>query len=229
MLPESLEIIGTAHVSQKSMEKVRETILENKPDIVAVELDTNRYQNLLNEKYGKKKEFQIRELIKGNNLTLFLVSGFLSYIQRKIGDDIGVKPGSEMLAAVDAANEVGARIALIDRDISITLNRAIKKMSFIEKMKFIYGILASFFNKDDEIKDIDSITEGDALKEVMGYFQEMSPNAYDVLVNERDAYMAKMLLGIDGQNVIAVVGAGHQKGIKKYIDEPDKIPSFEEY
>ena len=230
MAPQSLEIIGTAHVSEKSVEKVRNTILEKKPDVVGVELCINRYNNLMNERNGieQKKEFQIKELIKGDNLTLFLISGFLSYMQRKIGDDVGVKPGSEMLAAIDAANEVGARVALIDRDISITLNRAIKKMSFVEKMKFIYGIIASFFSKDDDIKDIDSITEGDALQEVMEYFQEMSPKAYDVLVTERDAYMAKMLLDINEENVVAVVGAGHQSGIKKYMDNPDILPSFEE-
>lgn len=230
MASESLEIIGTAHVSEKSIEKVRNTILEKVPDVVAVELDINRYHNLLNEKHGKteKKEFQIKELIKGDQLTLFLVSGFLSYMQRKIGDDVGVKPGSEMMAAIDAANEVGARIALIDRDISITLNRALNKMSFIEKMKFIYGLIASFFSKDDEIEDIESITEGDALEEVMGYFQEMSPKAFDVLVTERDAYMAKMLLDINEENVVAVVGAGHKEGITKYMDNPEKIPPIYE-
>lgn len=230
MPPEKLEIIGTAHVSEKSIEKVRNTITEKKPDVVAVELDINRYHNLLNEKYGKteKKEFQIKELMKGDKLTLFLVSGFLSYMQRKIGDDLGVKPGSEMLAAIDAANEVGARIALIDRDISVTLNRAINKMSFVEKIKFIYGIIASFFSKDEELENIDSITEGDALKEVMQYFQETSPKAFDVLVTERDAYMARMILGIDEDSVVAVVGAGHQNGIKKYMENPDELPSFEE-
>ncbi|MGZ7044247.1 MAG: TraB/GumN family protein, partial [Methanobacterium sp.] len=230
MSPKTLEIIGTAHVSEKSIEKVRKTILEKNPDVVAVELDINRYHNLLNEKQGKteKKDFQIRELMKGDKLTLFLVSGFLSYMQRKIGDDLGVKPGSEMLAAVDTANEIGARIALIDRDISVTLNRAIKKMSFFEKMKFIYGIIAAFFAKDEEIEDIESITEGDALEEVMQYFKDTSPKAYDVLVTERDAYMAKMLLSINEENVVAVVGAGHQNGIKKFIDSPDEIPPFEE-
>jgi pheromone shutdown-related protein TraB len=230
MVPESLEIIGTAHVSEKSVEKVRNTILEKTPDVVAVELCINRYNNLMNERNGidTKKEFQIKELIKGDNLTLFLISGFLSYMQRKIGNEVGVKPGSEMLAAIDAANEVGARVALIDRDISITLKRAIKKMSFFEKMKFIYGIIASFFTKDENIGDIDSITEGDALKEVMNYFQEMSPKAYHVLVRERDAYMAKMLLNIDEENVVAVVGAGHENGIKKYMNNPEELPSFEE-
>ncbi|MGZ7119666.1 MAG: TraB/GumN family protein [Methanobacterium sp.] len=230
MSPKTLEIIGTAHVSEKSIEKVRKTILEKNPDVVAVELDITRYHNLLNEKQGKteKKDFQIRELMKGDKLTLFLVSGFLSYMQRKIGDDLGVKPGSEMLAAVDTANEIGARIALIDRDISVTLNRAIKKMSFFEKMKFIYGIIAAFFAKDEEIEDIESITEGDALEEVMQYFKDTSPKAYDVLVTERDAYMAKMLLSINEENVVAVVGAGHQNGIKKFINSPHEIPPFEE-
>jgi len=230
MAPQSLEIIGTAHVSEKSIEKVKSAIFEKTPDVVAVELDINRFNNLMNERNGidQKKEFQIKEIIKGDNLTLFLISGFLSYMQNKIGDDVGVKPGSEMLAAIDAANEIGARVALIDRDISITLNRAIKKMSAFEKMKFIYGILASFFTKDEDIEDIDSITEGDALQEVMKYFQEMSPRAYDVLVTERDAYMAKMLMGINEENVVAVVGAGHQSGIKKYMENPDGLPSFEE-
>lgn len=230
MVPESLEIIGTAHVSEKSVETVKNTILDKNPDVVAVELCISRYHNLMNEQYGEpqKKEFQIREVIKGKNLTLFLVSGFLSYLQRKIGDDVGVKPGSEMLAAINAAEETGARISLIDRDISITLNRAINKMSYIEKMKFIYGLIASFFSKDEDIEDIDSITEGDSLKEVMNYFQEMSPKAYDVLVTERDAYMAKMLLDIPEENVVAVVGAGHKGGITDYMENPDKIPPLSE-
>lgn len=230
MAPESLEIIGTAHVSEKSVEKVRNTILEKNPDVVAVELDINRYTNLLNEKQGEtpKQEFEIKKLIKGDNLTLFLVSGFLSYMQRKIGDDVGVKPGSEMMAAVEAAEEIGAKVALIDRDISITLNRALNKMSFIEKMKFIYGLITSFFTDDEDLEDIDSITEGDALKEVMEYFQEMSPKAYDVLVNERDEYMAKMLLDIPEENVVAVVGAGHKEGITNYLNNPEKIPPIHE-
>jgi len=225
---ESLEIIGTAHVSKKSVEQVRQAILEKKPDVVAVELCANRYNNLMNEKYGNKEEekksIPLREMMKGDKLTLLLVSGFLSYIQRKIGDEVGVKPGSEMLVAIEAAEEVGARVALIDRDITITLRRALNQMSFFEKLKFVYGIIASFFSKDDELENIDSITEGDTLNEVMEYFQEISPGAYDVLVTERDAYMAKMLLGIQEEEVIAVVGAGHKQGITKHLKNPDEIP-----
>ena len=115
MAPENLKIIGTAHVSEKSVEEVRNTILESHPDVVAVELDANRYQNLLNEKKGivPDKEIKIREILKGNNFSMLLVSGFLSYFQKKIGEELGVKPGSEMLAAAEAAEEVGSKLALI--------------------------------------------------------------------------------------------------------------------
>jgi pheromone shutdown-related protein TraB len=225
MAPDSLTIIGTAHVSEKSVEEVRNTILECEPDIVAVELDAARYQNLLNEKNGvnEEKEIKIREILKGNNFTMFLVSGFLSYFQKKIGDEVGVKPGSEMLAAAEAAEEAGARVALIDRDIQTTLKRALNQMSFWEKAKFVYSIIASFFSKDEAIDDIESIKQGDALEEVMGYFQEMSPRAYEVLVAERDSFMAQRLLDLEG-NVVAVVGAGHKKGIQKNMENPQDIP-----
>lgn len=226
----SLKIIGTAHVSSKSIEEVKETILETKPDVVAVELDLNRYHNLKNELEGKEteKELNIREIIKSDQLTMFLVSSFLSYMQKKIGDDVGVKPGAEMMAAIEAAEEVGANVALIDRDIQITLKRALNQMSFWEKMKFAYGLIASFFTSDEEIEDIEKIKEGDTLAEVMEYFKDMSPQAYHVLVDERDAYMAQMLLDIPEGHVVAVVGAGHQSGIKGYMDHPEKISPITE-
>ena len=216
MAPDNLTII---------VEEEKNTIIESEPDIVAVELDVARYQNLLNEKNGvqEDKEIKIREILKNNNFTMFLVSGFLSYFQKKIGEEVGVKPGSEMMAAAEAATEAGAQVALIDRDIQITLKRALNRMSFWEKAKFVYSIIASFFSKDEAIEDIEDIKQGDALEEVMGYFQEMSPRAYEVLVAERDAYMAQRLLELEG-NVVAVVGAGHKKGIQKNMENPQDIP-----
>jgi pheromone shutdown-related protein TraB len=227
MAPEKYKIIGTAHVSKESIEEVREAIIAEQPDVVAVELDINRFQNMMAEKNGQEKQdVNIRDLIKGDKLSIFLVSIFLSYLQRKIGDDLGVKPGSEMLAAIETAEEIGAKVALIDRDISVTLKRALNKMSFFEKAKFVYGILASFFSKE-EIKDVESIKDGDTLNEVMEYFKEMSPKAYDVLVSERDAYMANRLQDITEENVVVVIGAGHKRGITEYMEHPDKIPPIE--
>jgi len=183
---------------------------------------------MIAEKNGQKKQnVNIRDVIKSDKLSIFLVSMFLSYLQRRIGDDLGVKPGSEMLAAIETAEEIGAKVALIDRDISVTLKRALNKMTFFEKAKFVYGILASFFSKE-EIDDVESIKDGDTLNEVMEYFKKMSPKAYDVLVTERDAYMAHMLQDINDENVVVVVGAGHKRGISEYMDHPEKIPLIEE-
>lgn len=228
MAPENLKLIGTAHVSKESIEEVRAAIIENQPEIVAVELDFNRFQNMMAERNGQEKQdINLREIIKGDKLSIFLVSMFLSYMQRKIGDKLGVKPGSEMLAAVDAAEEIGANVALIDRDISLTLKRAIDKMSWIEKAKFLYGIIASFFSSE-EIEDVESIKDGDELTEVMEYFKEMSPKAYDVLVSERDAYMSHKLLEINNESVVAVVGAGHKKGITRYMEHPEELPPIQD-
>jgi len=227
MAQENLKIIGTAHVSKESVEEVKQAILLKQPDIVAVELDMNRYQNMMAEKNGKtKSNVNIKDIIKGDKLSIFLVSIFLSYLQRKIGDNLGVKPGSEMIIAIETAEEVGAKIALIDRDINITLKRALNEMSFIEKTKFIFGIITSFFSKD-ELDDVESIKDENTLTEVMEYFKEMSPKAYNVLVSERDAYMANMLRNIDKENIVAVVGAGHKKGITEYLEHPQQIPPIE--
>lgn len=179
---EQLKIIGTAHVSKNSMEEVKEIIHAEKPDVVAVELDVGRYQKLMREKLGLKEDEQlsVKDLIRGENISLFLISGLLTYLQNKIGDELGVKPGSEMLAAIEAAEEVGAKIALIDRDIRITMQRIIDSMSLREKLRFLFNILASFFKKD-EIEDVESLKSEDTLDEVMEYFKDISPQAYHVL------------------------------------------------
>ncbi len=224
MVLENLEIIGTAHVSKESIEEVKEAIIEHHPDVVAVELDLNRYQNMMAEKNGEEKQgANMKDIIRGNKVNIFLVSMFLSYLQKRIGNELGVKPGSEMIAAIETAEEIGAKVALIDRDISVTLKRALNKMSFLEKTKFVFGLITSVFRKD-EIDDIESIKDEDTLSEVMEYFKKMSPQAYNVLVTERDAYMAQSILDLNEDNIVVVVGAGHKTGITDYIQHPEKIP-----
>jgi pheromone shutdown-related protein TraB len=114
-------IVGTAHVSEKSVQEVVSKIEEARPDIVAVELCPARYRALTGQE--EEKEIKISELLSGGRLSFFLVQLFLAYIQKKIGDEMGVKPGSEMLAAIEAAKRTGARVALVDRDVGITIQR----------------------------------------------------------------------------------------------------------
>jgi pheromone shutdown-related protein TraB len=229
MKRECLKIIGTAHVSKESVEEVKDAIYEQNPDVVAIELDYNRYVRLMQEKNSIKQEKNISaaEIIKGKQLGLFLTSGILSFFQSKIGAELDVKPGSEMIAAIDAGNDIGAKISLIDRDINVTLKRAINQMGLYEKTKFILSIIPSMFGKN-EIDNIEDLKKEETLEEVMEYFKKMSPSAYNVLVQERDAYLAKSILEIEEDHVIAVVGAGHKKGIIRYLDQPDEIPPIEE-
>ena len=230
----SLEIVGTAHISDKSIDKVRETIYEKKPEIVAIELDLGRYQGLLDVERGIKREqkFDLKQLLKSSNLTVTIVSLILSHAQKQMGEEVGVKPGSEMLEAAHIAQEVNADLALIDRNIQITLKRTINGMSFREKLSFAWELITSYFLGDDEDEEafkeeVEQLKQDDTIKEVMNYFKEASPGGYNALVHERDAYMAYNLKSLEDKNVVAVVGAGHKNGILTYLDQPGTIPPIE--
>ena len=227
---EDLKIIGTAHVSQDSANEVREAILEDIPDVVAIELDRGRYTKLINARNGVEEDdsIHITKISQDNKVGVFLISTVLSYMQNKIGDDLDIQPGSEMIYAIEAAEETGSRIALIDRDINITLQRVLNQMTTWEKLKFVYAIIGSFITGDDEEIDVEALKEQSVIDEAMEAFKDISPGAYEALVNERDAYLANSILHIPEERVIAVVGAGHKEGIKRYLDNPEKIPPFEE-
>ncbi len=230
----SLVIVPTAHISEESVKTVRETIYEKKPELVAIELDTNRYNTLINEKLGIKREekLDLKKALKTNNLTITVVSSVLAHMQQKMGNEVGVKPGSEMIEAAKIASEVNANVALIDRDIQVTLKRTIKGMSWREKLSFIWAIIKSFFMGDDEEEqlkeEVEELKQEDTIEEAMNLFKEASPGGYNAMVHERDAYMAYNLKSLENNNVVAVVGAGHKNGILEYLTNPDTIPPIDE-
>ena len=228
MKRECLTIIGTAHVSSKSVDEVKDKIYEIQPDRVAIELDLGRYTKLKKSMMGIEEDesISVTKIIKENKVGLFLVTTVLSYFQSKIGDEVDVAPGSEMIGAIEAAEDLGIPIALIDRDINITLERALNRMSFIDKIKFLYTVLTS--DTGDEEIDIEDLKNPEKLDDLLEMFKDEAPDIYDVLVHERDAFLAGSILRIPEDKVIAVVGAGHQPGINKYLDNPETIPPLEE-
>ena len=219
-------IIGTAHVSEKSVQEVTKAIEETKPDIVAVELCPARYKALTGQE--EETEIKISELLSGGRLYFFLVQWFLAYIQKKIGDEMGVKPGSEMLAAIEAAKRTGARVALVDRDVSITIQRFWSAMGFLDKVKLIGSLIPAAFGWGKEEIDIDTITEEDIVSQMISEFRKISPKAANVLLDERDAFLARNLVLLSKQGrVLAVVGAGHREGIARHLAHPEDIPALE--
>jgi len=228
MKRECLKIIGTAHVSAESVEEVKNTIYELQPDIVAIELDLRRYTRLKQSMAGIETDdtISITEIIKNNKVSLFLVSAALSYFQNKIGAEVDVSPGSEMVGAIEASEDLGIPLALIDRDVNITLERTLNSMSFIDKIKFLLGFLFGDMSADDV--DIEEMKNPETLDEMIEIFKEGAPKVYEVLVHERDAYLAGKILAIEQDRVVAVVGAGHQAGINSYLDHPETIPPLSE-
>lgn len=229
---ELLTIIGTAHVSEESVNEVKDAIYEQHPDIVAIELDRGRYIKIRNKMRDVEEDdnIQITRIIKENKVGLFLVSTLLGYFQSKIGAEVDVDPGSEMIGAIKACEDLNIPIALIDREINTTLQRALNKMGFMEKAKFGYGLIASVLGFDDEEEDIDieDLKNSENIDDMMEMFKDEAPSVYEVLVHERDAYLAGKIMQIPYEHVIAVVGAGHKPGIEKYLDNPETLPNLKE-
>jgi pheromone shutdown-related protein TraB len=224
---DNIVLVGTAHVSEKSIKDVEEAIEANKPDVVAVELDARRYQALKEGGQGKK-EIPVKELLKGNNLAIFLIQTMLAFVQRKVGAEMGVKPGSEMLAAIEAADKRGLQVALIDRDLGVTLSRFWNKMTLGEKFKMLYSLVLAGLGIGTKDIDIDKMTQEDVVSDLIEELREFTPSVAEVLVDERDAYLAHNLLEIGRtKRVVGVVGAGHREGIRKYLEHPETIPSIE--
>ena len=228
---ECLTIIGTAHVSSDSVDEVKDAIYEQHPEVVAIELDRGRYIRLKNEMAGivEDDKISVTQIIKDNKVGLFFTTTLLSYFQSKIGEDVDVKPGSEMVGAIEACEDLQIPIALIDRDISTTLQRALNKMGFMEKAKFMFGLLASVLGfGDEEDVDIEELKNPENLDDLMEMFKDEAPSVHEVLVHERDAYLAGKILQIPQDHVIAVVGAGHRPGIERYLDNPETLPPLSE-
>ena len=221
---ENLRLLGTAHIATSSVEAVRQQISEYQPDIVAVELCQSRHDTLVSDRRLDKEG--LLKVMKEGKAPMVLLQSMLSAEQRKLGINEGQQPGAELLAAVEAANEVGCEVALVDRDIQTTLRRAWKRMKLREKWR----LLMSLLEDEDEDEDLDVnelLQDSDLLSSMMEELKGFSPGAGEVLIDERDAYIASKLNGLDGdKRILAVLGAGHLNGVaEKLGGTPDSIDS----
>ncbi len=219
---DNIILVGTAHISKDSVKEVKEVIEKYKPDIVAVELCKRRYDAIT--KKDKWENTPVTQLLKSNNSYLMLAQTFLSSIQRKLGKEYGVEPGSEMIAAMNEAEKYGLEVALIDRDISITLKRAWRKMGIREKFRLSWEFLKAivgFGEEELEELDLEKLMDQDVISTLMEEFGKIAPSATNVLIHERDKYISQKILNESkkGKKVVAVVGAGHIKGIKKHLEK----------
>ena len=221
-----IKIIGTSHIARQSIEEVQRAIFDFQPEIIAVELDLPRYQALASGNSGKISLGDIRYVgIKG-----FIFALIGAYVEKKLGEKVNVKPGSDMLAAVKIGKKMNLKIALIDQPIQITLQRFSQKMSRREKWNFFVDIAKGLFSGKKQMRemgfenfDLSKVPGKEIIKKAMVFAKKRYPNLYRVLVEERNYYMANQLKIISEQNpekkILAVVGAGHEEGILKLLGQ----------
>ena len=212
-----ITLVGTAHVSKESVEEVKETIKNIQPDCVAVELDEKRADSIQNaEKYS---QLDLVKVFKRKEGFLLLANLILSSFQKRMGMNVGVKPGDEMLAAMAAAKEGNIPYALVDRPIQITLKRAWAKNSFWGKCKLLATLLSSAFSKEEvDPSEIEKLKERNEMDSMMNELSEYMPVIKEVLIDERDRYLASKIWDAQGSNIVAVLGAGHLPGVQAYLE-----------
>ena len=207
-------LVGTAHVSKESAELVKTVIEEERPDTVCVELCQSRYQSI--QQKDRWQDTDIVKVIKEKKSFLLLSNLLLASFQKRIAKQFDIKPGQEMITAIETAETVGAQIHLADRDIRTTLSRTWRVMGFWGKMKLMFQLMLSL-GQLDEIKeeDIETMKQQDVRETLLSEVGKSQPALKTILIDERDQYLAEKIRTAPGNKVIAVVGAGHVPGIKK--------------
>ena len=209
-------LVGTAHVSQQSVDLVQQVIEREKPDRVCIELDDKRFQALSDENRWQKLD--LKAVIKNRQLSTLMVSIMMAGYQKKLGDNLGVSPGAELLAAANCAESLGIPIHLCDRDIRITLRRAWKSTSLFRKGYLLSSLIVGmFYSEEIDEEKLEELKKQDVLTEMMAEMGDSLPEMKKVLIDERDIYMAEQIKRTAGQRLVAVVGAGHLEGIKKHL------------
>lgn len=216
----NLVFLGTSHIAKQSMEDVKRLIENEKPGIIAIELDSKRLPALMAK--GKRKiEFRmIRQVgVKG-----FLFSVFGAWAERKLGKLVGVAPGSEMKQAVITAKKKNIKIALIDQDIEITLKRLSKSLTWKEKRNFIADIINAVFSRKKEIEfDLTKVPDAKIIKKLRDKLKERYPNLHKVLIEERNKVIAENLRRLMGSEpdskILVILGAGHVDEVMDILKE----------
>ena len=223
-------LIGTAHISQESIDEVTRGIEEEKPDCVGIELDDERYASLKNPESWRNLD--IIKVLKQKQGWVLLANLVLASFQKRMGSDVGVKPGEEMKAAAFKADELGIPVVMVDRPIKITLRRAWAKNSFWGKSKLLATLLSSMFETEEiSSEDIEKLKNSSEMDQMMAELADYLPVVKTVLIDERDQYLASNIWRANGKKVLAVLGAGHLPGVEKWLEgfyKNEKKPETEE-
>jgi pheromone shutdown-related protein TraB len=211
-------LVGTAHVSQESVETVKLVIEQEHPDDVCVELDAKRFEAISHP--NRWESLDLKEIIRKQQLSTLMVNLVLASFQKRLGDKLGVLPGMEMLEAIRMAEKHNVPVILGDRDVRVTMRRAWRNTPFWRKSLLVSSLMLSIFDTTEVSEDeIRNLKKQDVLSEMMKDLGKEVPTLKVALIDERDRYLAKKIVEAPGKRTLAVVGAGHVAGIRKTIEQ----------
>lgn len=216
-----ITLLGTAHVSRASADRVRELLESGEYDAVAVELCPSRYHALIDP--DALARMDLFKVLKEGKASMVAANLALGAYQQRLAEQFGIEPGAEQREAIRYAEERGCPVLLVDREIGVTLKRVVASVSWWKRWGLFAGLLAGLLSKEEvEEEEIERLKEGDILETTFAEFAENRQDLYRPLIDERDRYMAARLLGelrqTQHDNVLAVVGAGHLNGIRRYLE-----------
>jgi pheromone shutdown-related protein TraB len=215
-------LVGTAHVSQESVEIVKRVIEQEHPDGVCVELDAKRFEAISHP--NRWESLDLKEIIRKQQLSTLMVNLVLASFQKRLGDKLGVLPGMEMLEAIRMAEKHNVPVILGDRDVRVTMRRAWRNTPFWRKSLLVSSLMLSIFDTTEVSEDeIRNLKKQDVLSEMMKDLGKEVPTLKVALIDERDRYLAKEIVEAPGKRTVAVVGAGHVAGISKTIKQQVSI------
>jgi pheromone shutdown-related protein TraB len=220
-------LVGTAHVSRESARLVKLVIEEEKPDTVCVELCQSRFQAI--QQKDRWQDTDIIKVIREKKSFLLLSNLLLASFQKRIAKQFDIKPGEEMITAINTAESTGAQVHLADRDIRTTLSRTWRIMGFWSKIKLVFQLTLSLGQLDEiNEEDIEKMKQQDVLETLLAEVGKSLPALKSILIDERDQYLAEKIRTAPGNKIVAVVGAGHIPGIQKYWNSDIDIRALEQ-
>jgi pheromone shutdown-related protein TraB len=219
-------LVGTAHVSKRSVEEVRHVIRQVEPDAVCVELDASRYEALMDE--TQVSSFDVAEVVDQDRAGLFVASLLFAGFQKQLGDRLGVKPGAEMAAAAEEALERGAKVVLADRNIRTTLLRCYESLGLVDRVRIgAILVMLPFAAADLDEVDVEALKNRETMGDVMTTFARQMPALQLPLIDERDRYLIARIRETESARIVAVVGAAHVPGMTRYLREPIDLDALD--
>ncbi len=215
-------LIGTAHISRESVDLVKLVIEQEHPDSICVELDAKRFEAISHP--NRWESLDLKEIIRKQQLSTLMVNLILASFQKRLGEKLGVLPGTEMLEAIRMAEKHDIPVILGDRDVRVTMRRAWRTTPFWRKSLLLSSLLLGIFDTTEvSEEEIRNLKKQDVLSEMMKELGKEVPTLKTVLIDERDRYLAKKIVDAPGDRIIAVVGAGHVEGIRQTLPKADSI------